>query len=115
VQNRSRASDLEGAQSPNVSDCPRLALDPKLLLLDEPTDGLLPTIAPSIVDGIAWIGQLGDAVPIAESNLHHLPDFADRLCLIERGEIIFAGTPADVHKDIAVARIVTGATATVQD
>ena len=46
---------------------------------------------------------------IAESNLHHAPDFADRLYVIERGEIIFAGAPADVRKDAAVAKVVDGA------
>jgi ABC-type branched-subunit amino acid transport system ATPase component len=47
-------------------------------------------------------------VLIAESNLHHVPDFADRLYVIERGEIIFAGPPAEVRRDPAVARVVDG-------
>ena len=64
---------------------------------------------PAIVDGIASIRQLGHAVLIAESNLHHVPDFADRLYVIERGEIIYAGAPADVRKDAAVAKVVDGA------
>ena len=82
---------------------------PVLLLLDEPTEGLSPAVVPSIVAGLASIRQLGHAVLIAESNLHHVPDFADRLYVIERGEIIFAGPPADVRKDPAVAKVVDGA------
>jgi len=66
-------------------------------------------VVPSIVDGIGSIRQLGHAVLIAESNLHHVPDFADRLYVIERGEIIYAGAPADVRRDPAVARVVDGA------
>ena len=62
----------------------------------------------AIVDGIASIRKLGHAVFIAESNVHHVPDFADRLYVIERGEIIFAGFPADVRNDAAVARVVDG-------
>jgi branched-chain amino acid transport system ATP-binding protein len=61
------------------------------------------------VAGIASICQLGHAVLIAESNLNHVPDFADRLYVIERGEIIFFGPPGDVRKDPAVARVVDGA------
>ena len=52
---------------------------------------------------------MGQAVLIAESNMHHVPDFADRLYVIERGEVIFSGTPAEVAKNPAVARV-AGAT-----
>jgi branched-chain amino acid transport system ATP-binding protein len=102
---------LSGGERKMVSIARALALGPKLLLLDEPTEGLSPVIVPSILDGIANIRALGQAVFIAESNIHHVPDFTDRLYVIERGEIIFAGKPQDARKDAAVARVVQGTVA----
>jgi branched-chain amino acid transport system ATP-binding protein len=102
---------LSGGERKMVSIARALALGPKLLLLDEPTEGLSPVIVPSILDGLANIRAFGHAVFIAESNIHHVPDFTDRLYVIERGEIIFAGTPHEARKDAAVARVIEGTVA----
>jgi branched-chain amino acid transport system ATP-binding protein len=100
---------LSGGERKMVSIARALALGPRLLLLDEPTEGLSPVIVPSIVEGLANIRASGHAVFIAESNIHHVPDFADRLYVIERGEIVFAGKPEGARRNPAVARIVAGA------
>ncbi len=99
---------LSGGERKMVSIARALALGPRLLLLDEPTEGLSPAIVPSIVEGLATIRADGHAIFLAESNIHHVPDFADRLYVIERGEIIFAGKPALAQHDPAVARIISG-------
>ena len=63
---------------------------------------------PSIIDGLANVRAFGHAVFIAESNIHHVPDFTDRLYVIERGEIIFAGKPEEARRNSAVARVIEG-------
>jgi branched-chain amino acid transport system ATP-binding protein len=99
---------LSGGERKMVSIARALALGPRLLLLDEPTEGLSPAVVPAIVQGLGNIRAFGHAILIAESNIHHVPDFTDRLYVIERGEIIFAGKPADARRNPAVARVIEG-------
>jgi branched-chain amino acid transport system ATP-binding protein len=88
-----------------------LALDPKLLLLDEPFEGLSPAIIPLIAQGVASIRAMGRGVLIAESNAHHIPDYVDRIYVLERGEVMFSGTLAEAHRDRDVMRVIAGKTA----
>ena len=79
-----------------------------MLLLDEPFEGPSPAIIPDISEGIHAITRMGRSILLAESNIHHVPEFADRLYVIERGEIIFAGAPAAAYADAAVRQIIGG-------
>ena len=103
-----KGPEMSGGERKMLSVARALALDPAMLLLDEPFEGLSPAIVPSVSRGLAEITQRGHAILLAESNIYHVPDFATRLYVIERGEIIFAGPPAAVRADAATMRVIGG-------
>ena len=105
-----KGPQMSGGERKMLSIARALALDPDMLLLDEPFEGLSPAIIPAVSEGIAEITKLGHSILIAESNIHHVPEFAARLYVIERGEIIFAGRPDGVRADRAVMRVIGGTT-----
>ena len=103
-----KGPEMSGGERKMLSIARALALDPEMLVLDEPFEGLSPAIIPAVSAGIAAITGLGRAILIAESNIHHVPEYTTRLYVIERGEIIFAGPPEDAWHDAGVSRIIGG-------
>ena len=103
-----KGPEMSGGERKMLSIARALALDPHMLLLDEPFEGLSPAIIPAVSEGIAEITKRGHSILLAESNIHHVPEFASRLYVIERGQIIFAGRPDAVHADAATMRVIGG-------
>src|SRR5258705_1536924 len=104
-----KGPEMSGGERKMLSIARTLALDPEMLLLDEPFEGLAPAIIPAASAGVAAITKLGRAILIAESNIHHVPEYTTRLYVIERGEIVFGGPPDDAWRDATVTPIIGGA------
>lgn len=100
--------NLSGGQAKMVAIGRALALQPDLLILDEPLEGLAPIIVERLKGYIEQINDQGIAVLIAESNVTHVPEVVDRLYVIERGEIVDSGDPQDIVAKDEIQRLMQG-------
>ena len=100
--------NLSGGQKKMVAIARALALAPYLLILDEAFEGLAPAVVKRFRDAVTMIKGMGISILIAESNLASAAAIADRLYVVERGEIIFDGAPAAAMADETVMRTLRG-------
>ena len=103
-----RGLNLSGGQKKMVAIARAMALSPFLLLLDEAFEGLAPAVIGRFRDAVIMIKQMGISILIAESNLVNAAAIADRLYAIDRGEIIFHGSPQDALGNEDVMRTLRG-------
>ncbi|MGH7122588.1 MAG: ABC transporter ATP-binding protein [Acetobacteraceae bacterium] len=103
-----RGLNLSGGQKKMVAIARAMALSPTLLLLDEAFEGLAPAVIGRFRNAVQMIKGMGISVLLAESNLLNAAGVADRLYAIDRGEVIFEGSPKEALADEAVMRTLRG-------
>ena len=100
--------NLSGGQAKMCAIGRAMALDPDLLILDEPLEGLAPIIVENLKTYIHEIIDRGISVLVAESNASHVPEIVDRMYVIERGDIVDSGDPDVLLQDEEIQEMMQG-------
>jgi len=93
------AGSLSGGEQQMLAIGRALMARPKVLLLDEPTEGLAPLYVSLLFQVVKNLRDLGLAILIVEQNVHHVLAAADRAYVLENGAIVMRGAGADLLRD----------------
>lgn len=93
---RQKAGTLSGGEQQMLALGRALITTPKLILLDEPTEGLMPILVQIISQTVKSINEKGTAILLVEQNLKTLKDICHRIYFMEKGAIVYEGTPAQL-------------------
>ena len=97
---RRRGGDLSGGQQQQLAIARALVMRPKLLILDEPTEGIQPSIIKEIERVIRALSERGDiAILLVEQYFEFARELADQYLILRRGEIVKRGASADMNAD----------------
>jgi len=95
-----RGGDLSGGQQQQLAIGRALAMGPRLLILDEPTEGIQPSIIKDIERAIRALAATGEmAILLVEQYYDFARSLADQYLVMERGEILRRGAGSDMDKD----------------
>ncbi|WP_250657882.1 urea ABC transporter ATP-binding subunit UrtE [Alkalimarinus coralli] len=96
-----RGGDLSGGQQQQLAIGRALVVDPKLLILDEPTEGIQPNVVQEIGDIIRRLNQqTGLTVLLVEQKLPFARKVADNFCIMERGKSVATGNISELSEEL---------------
>src|SRR3954452_12079718 len=96
---RRRGGDLSGGQQQQLAIGRALVMRPRLLLLNEPTEGIQPSIIKDIGRAISYLRNLGQiAIILVEQYLDFAQELGDQFLVMDRGSVIYASTRADLDE-----------------
>jgi branched-chain amino acid transport system ATP-binding protein len=98
---RQRAGNLSGGEQQMLAVARALCIEPKVLLMDEPTEGLMPSMIDAILETVRLLKSRGVAVLLVEQKVEAALRVADRIAFLESGSIQATTTPDALHADPA--------------
>ena len=96
-RSRNKGDEISGGEKQMLAIARALVQDTKLLLLDEPTEGLAPLIVREVENIVREIKAKGMTILLVEQNFFSALSLADRCYVIDQGTIKFEGTPAELR------------------
>ena len=106
-----RGRQLSGGEQEMHAIGRALMLNPRLLLLDEPSQGLAPIIVRTLFQTVAAMRKSGIAVLLVEQNVRAALEIADRAYVLDDGRVVYAGSTAELARDEDRVRALAGASA----
>jgi len=104
ARERNLGFQLSGGEQQMLSIARALMLNPTMLLLDEPSEGLAPMIVQQIIEVLARLKQEGLAILLVEQSLRTAFAVGDRHHVLNKGEICFSGSAAELENNEFVLR-----------
>jgi len=103
---RRRGGDLSGGQQQQLAIARALVMHPRLLVLDEPTEGIQPSIIKDIGRVIALLRSRGAmAILLVEQYYDFARELADTLAVMDRGDIVLSGAPGTLDEGVVRRRL----------
>ena len=96
---RQAAGALSGGEQQMLAIARALCLEPKVLLMDEPTEGLMPSMIEAILETVVSLRARGVAVMLVEQKVEAALRVADRVAFLENGALVATATPAALRAD----------------
>jgi urea transport system ATP-binding protein len=94
-----RGGDLSGGQHQQLAIGRAMVMRPKILVLDEPTEGIQPSIIKDIGRAITYLRDRGDmAIVLVEQYYEFARDLADEYAVLDRGQIVLSGTRSEMNE-----------------
>jgi branched-chain amino acid transport system ATP-binding protein len=105
---RHNGNQLSGGEQQMVAIGRALIANPRVLLFDEPSEGLAPIVVDLITDTIAGLRERGLSAVVVEQNLHVAVALSDRVAIMTKGELVYQGTTEEFRGDRATAHALLG-------